>query len=59
MESAGRWFAVLVAVPLLFTLATFLLMRPVSARYVAWVLFAFATVFLFYEILWLTGVLKK
>ena len=58
-ESAGRWFAVLVAVPLLMTLATLLLVQPASARNVSWVLFAFATLFLVYEVLWLTGTFHK
>ena len=54
---AGRWFAVLVAVPMLTILAVVLLREPGSNVAVARVLLAFASVFLVYEVLWLLGVL--
>ena len=54
---AGRWFAVLVAAPLLIVLALVLLRNPKSNAGVASALIGFAVLFLVYEILWLTGVL--
>ena len=54
---AGRWFAVLVAVPMLTILAVVLLREPGSNVAVARVLLAFASVFLVYEVFWLLGVL--
>ena len=54
---AGRWFAVLAAAPLLYVLAALLWWDASSRRSVAAVLVTFATVFIVYETLWLTGVL--
>tara|TARA_Y100000741_G_scaffold340536_1_gene302181 strand:+ start:601 stop:792 length:192 start_codon:yes stop_codon:yes gene_type:complete len=54
---AGRWFAVVVAAPLLYVLAALLWWDTSSRKAVSAVLVTFATVFIVYEVLWLTGVL--
>lgn len=56
---AGRWFAVLVAIPLLVVLAIILYKVPTSNTSVANILLGFAVVFFVYETLWITGLLDS